>query len=92
MEPPAKGRRGHTFTYIEYTSVAIFKLSDYINQNTQSICYVYIRRYTDIYIYAYLYVLAILIVSKNYIKANKSIVGWLNGLLVSINTYMLRIY
>ena len=31
MEPPAKGRRGHTFAYTDYASVAIFKLSDHIN-------------------------------------------------------------
>ena len=36
--------------------------------------------------------LAILITIKNYTKANKSIVGWLNGLLVSLYNYMLRIY
>ena len=33
MEPPVKGWRGHTFAHIEYVLVAIFKLSDYINQN-----------------------------------------------------------
>ena len=36
--------------------------------------------------------LAILITSENYTKANESIVGWLNGLPVSIDNYMLRIY
>jgi len=35
--------------------------------------------------------LAILITSKNYTKANESIAGWLNGLLVSIHYLMLRI-
>jgi len=53
----------------------------------------------DIYIHTYIYIytriytcLAILIISKNYTKVNKSIVGWLNGLLVSIYNYILRIY
>ena len=42
---------------------------------------------TDIYIYLYLHIynriyicLTILIISENYTKVNKSIVGWLNGL------------
>ena len=35
--------------------------------------------------------LATLITSKNYTKVNESIVGWLNGLLVSMDNYMLRI-
>ena len=56
MEPPAKGWRGYTFAHTDYASVAIFKLSDYINQNIQSICYVYIRRYIDIYIHAYTHI------------------------------------
>jgi hypothetical protein len=57
------------------------------------------RIYTHIYIYVYAYTytriytyLAILIISENYTKANESIVGWLNGLLVSMHNYMLRIY
>ena len=56
MEPPAKGRRGYTFAHIDYASVAIFKLSDYINQNIQSICYAYTRRYIDIYIYTHTHI------------------------------------
>jgi len=54
---------------------------------------------TDIYIYLYLYIynriyicLTILITSKNYTEVNKSIVGWLNGLQVSIYNYILGIY
>ena len=35
--------------------------------------------------------LATLIISENYTKANKSIAGWLNGLLVSIDNYILCI-
>ena len=47
--------------------------------------------YTYIYIYTRIYIsLTILIASEHYTKANKSIVGWLNGLLVSIQNYTLR--
>ena len=35
--------------------------------------------------------LAILIIIENYTKVNESIVGWLNGLLVSLYNHMLRI-
>jgi len=48
--------------------------------------------HTHIYTYARIYTyLAILITSENYTKANKSIVGWLNGLPVSMHNHMLRI-
>jgi hypothetical protein len=68
---PEKGRRYSTFIHIERALVAIFDLIDHINQNIQSICYVYTRDiytrtytyiyiptyiHTHIYIYAYLYV------------------------------------
>ena len=36
--------------------------------------------------------LTIPIASENYTKANKSIAGWLNGLLVSIPNHMLCMY
>jgi len=49
--------------------------------------HIYTYIYTRIYIY-----IAILIISKNYIKANESIAGWLNGLLVSMYNYILRRY
>ena len=34
--------------------------------------------------------LTILIASKHYTEANKSIAGWLNGLLVSMQNYILH--
>ena len=47
----------------------------------------------DIYIYTRIYMyFTILIINKNYIKVNKSIAEWLNGLLVSIYNYILYIY
>jgi len=46
---PEKGRRYHTFSHIERALVAIFNLSDHINQNIWSICYAYIRGYTNIW-------------------------------------------
>ena len=99
-----KGRRYLTFTHTERASVATFDLSDHTNQNTQSICYAYTQRHrhkdtdtkththTHIYIYTRIHTsLTILMTSKNYIKANESIARWLNGLLVSMHNYMLRI-
>ena len=102
MEPPEKGRQAHTFTHTERASVATFNLSDRTNQNIQGICYAYAHRDTGIWIYTYTYIyihiytriytcLAILMTSENYIKANESIAKWLNGLLVSMHNYMLRI-
>jgi len=54
---PEKGRRYLTFIHIERVLVATFDLSNHINQNIQSICYVYTQRYIhkDIYIYIYIY-------------------------------------
>jgi len=53
---------------------------------------------TDIHIYLYLHIynriyicLTIPITSKNYTKVNESIVGWLNGLQVSMHNYILGI-
>jgi len=53
---------------------------------------------TDIHIYLYLYIynriyicLTIPITSKNHTEVNKSIVGWLNGLQVSMHNYILGI-
>jgi len=53
---------------------------------------------TDIHIYLYLHIynriyicLTIPIISKNYTEVNESIVGWLNGLQVSMHNYMLGI-
>ena len=45
---PEKGRRYHTFSHTERALVATFDLSDHINQNIWSICYVYTRGHTDI--------------------------------------------
>jgi hypothetical protein len=53
----------------------------YIYTDTQTERERYIYIYTRIYIYY-----AILIISENYTKANESIAGWLNGILVSIIT------
>jgi len=101
---PEKGRRYHTFSHTERALVATFNLSNHTNQNIWSICNAYTRGHTDIYThrdiyththiytYARIYIcLTILIISKNYTKANKSIVGWLNRLLVSVHNYILRI-
>jgi len=53
---------------------------------------------TDIHIYLYLHIynriyicLTIPIISENYTKVNESIVGWLNGLQVSMHNYILGI-
>ena len=46
--------------------------------------------HTYIYIYTRIYMsLTIPIASKHYTKANKSITGWLNGLLVSMQNHTL---
>ena len=53
---------------------------------------------TDIYIHLYLHIynriyicLTIPMISENYTEVNKSIVGWLNGLQVSMHNHMLGI-
>ena len=58
--------------------------------DTDIYTYIYIYLHTHIYIYIYIYMsLTIPIVSKHYTEANKSIIGWLNSLLVSIQNYIL---
>jgi hypothetical protein len=44
VEPPAKGRRGHTFAHTDYVPVATFKLSDHMHR----ICGAY-ARYMHVY-------------------------------------------
>jgi len=63
MEPPAKGRRGHTFTHTERASVATFNLSNRTNQIPRAYAmYTHadtqICRYIDIqtYIYTHTYI------------------------------------
>ena len=70
----------------------------YIHADIQIFKHIEIYTHRDIYTYTHtctyarIYMcLAILIISKNYTKVNKSIVEWLNGLLVSMHNYMLCI-